>query len=252
MTAAKLRRIAQAAPGFGDLQPLPKPTKYHEWGPTWSPDGAQIAFVSSFDGDNDVYIQRVSADKAALGGAKQITKNNTRDTGPTFSPDGKTIAYSNGSNDCSHVWATAASGLGSPTRLTPDTGPCPYGHLGPVYSPDGKKLVYSSFDYALFVLDVESKIETPLVTQPGASVSPDWQALGFEFPAAPENGEGEAPETPDSGETGTDGENGNEPTGTAARSPERQAMTPSSGRRVATSSVLSQATTSSADSVATT
>jgi dipeptidyl aminopeptidase/acylaminoacyl peptidase len=60
-----------------------------ESSPMFSPDGKSIAFLSSRDGDDNLYI-------ISLGGgeARQLTKLSTGVGDPLWSPDGKSIAFS--------------------------------------------------------------------------------------------------------------------------------------------------------------
>lgn len=59
--------------------------------PRWSPDGKRIAFVSSRDGQAQVWTIEVSDGTA--GALKKITSISTGADGPIWSPDGKWIAF---------------------------------------------------------------------------------------------------------------------------------------------------------------
>src|SRR6185295_1474016 len=59
--------------------------------PRWSPDGKRIAFVSSRDGQAQVWTMEVSDGTA--GALKKITSISTGADGPVWSPDGKWIAF---------------------------------------------------------------------------------------------------------------------------------------------------------------
>ena len=56
--------------------------------PEWSPDGAQIAFDSSRNGNNDIFV--VDASGADL---KQLTNSPAKEDHAAWSPDGSRIAY---------------------------------------------------------------------------------------------------------------------------------------------------------------
>ena len=52
-------------------------------GPTWSPDGARLAFMSMRSGNRDIYT--IDADGSAL---TKLTDHSAQDRRPTWSPDG--------------------------------------------------------------------------------------------------------------------------------------------------------------------
>ena len=56
--------------------------------PAWSPNGKQIAFDSSRDGDLEIFV--MNADGT---GVTQLTDNDDYDGFPVWSPNGKQIAF---------------------------------------------------------------------------------------------------------------------------------------------------------------
>jgi Tol biopolymer transport system component len=60
----------------------------HDWGPAWSPDGAQIAFGSWRDGQPQLYV--VNVDGSSL---TRLTFNARFAGGPAWFPDGSRIAF---------------------------------------------------------------------------------------------------------------------------------------------------------------
>ena len=57
-------------------------------GPTFSPDGKRIAFVSHRDGNYEIYLMNADGTNQ-----KRLTHNPAQDREPAFSPDGKRIAF---------------------------------------------------------------------------------------------------------------------------------------------------------------
>ena len=62
--------------------------KYHDGSPRWSPDGAEIAYISNRSGKQAIYIRTLakSEDRIIVQGAEGISNL-------TWSPDGKSLAY---------------------------------------------------------------------------------------------------------------------------------------------------------------
>src|SRR6185436_15955834 len=54
----------------------------------WSPDGSSIAFVSSRDGNREIYLVRPDGS-----GLERLTNDPANDDIPKWSPDGKRIAF---------------------------------------------------------------------------------------------------------------------------------------------------------------
>ncbi|MFZ0230424.1 MAG: hypothetical protein WAL41_26550, partial [Mycobacterium sp.] len=59
-----------------------------EASPMWSPDGKSIAFISSRDGDDNLYVISMNG-----GEARKLTSISTGVSDPVWSPDGKSIAF---------------------------------------------------------------------------------------------------------------------------------------------------------------
>src|SRR5260370_38316979 len=60
----------------------------HDTSPVWSPDGKTLAFLSSRNGDSQVYLLSMEG-----GEAHALTKLSTGGEIGKWSPDGKTIAF---------------------------------------------------------------------------------------------------------------------------------------------------------------
>jgi Tol biopolymer transport system component len=115
-----------------------------EGGPTFSPDGKLIAYVSDRTGNFDIYLKRIDG-----GPDLQLTTDRADDVQPAFSPDGGEIAFVSGRNFPGgiiypspvapliggDIWVMPALG-GEPRKIA--TG----NH--PAWLPDGSGIVYTA------------------------------------------------------------------------------------------------------------
>jgi len=58
-----------------------------EW-PSWSPDGTQIAFSTTRDGNSEIYVMNADGTDP-----QRLTSNTAPDWDPAWSPDGTQIAF---------------------------------------------------------------------------------------------------------------------------------------------------------------
>jgi Tol biopolymer transport system component len=86
----------------------------NDWGPAWSPDGRQIAYVSSRDGNDEIYVMSVDAANCpALACDKtpeRLTYNSTMDSAPAWSPDGRYIAFQSERDGHSEIYLMRSDG----------------------------------------------------------------------------------------------------------------------------------------------
>lgn len=116
--------------------------------PAWSPDGSQIAFVSSrsYEGEEGQYIFVMSADGSHL---RRLTSNPNSDF-PDWSDDGSRIVYI--SND--DVWVMNADGSGQPVNLTNS----PEKDRQPLWSPDSSQIAWlrgEEFSRNIFLMNAD-------------------------------------------------------------------------------------------------
>ena len=102
--------------------------------PTFSPDGSRIAFVSSRDGNPEIYV--MNADGT---GATRLTTDPQADGRPAFTPDGQAVVFhSSRTAGKQQVWAVNVDATGL-TQLTRDSI-----NFSPTVSPDGQTIAYVS------------------------------------------------------------------------------------------------------------
>ncbi len=112
-----------------------------------------------------------------LPSSKGITRNLTRTAGvaerdPIWSPDGRWIAYLSDATGEYEIYITQCDGKGETRQLTTD------GHAFRYlksWSPDSKKIAFTDKTGAFYLLDVESKEQTLVATDPwDGQVNPSW------------------------------------------------------------------------------
>lgn len=111
--------------------------------PSWSPDGARLAFL----GSTGMFEQQVCIVDAEGKGLQTITSSEEHKTALAWSPDGGMLAFRGASPveegggksyNLGNLWIVSSSG-GEPTRLSPGGGNV----TAFAWSPDGASLVYA-------------------------------------------------------------------------------------------------------------
>jgi len=69
----------------------PPPEDFH---PSWSPDGSRIAFISSRDGNYEIYVMDADGSNQQC-----LTDNPANDWYPSWSPDGSRIVFTSDRDD---------------------------------------------------------------------------------------------------------------------------------------------------------
>jgi Tol biopolymer transport system component len=155
--------------------------------PSYSPDGAQIAFRGDLDlaepsGDEELYV--MNADGTNV---RQLTSNADFDSAPSWSADGKRILFERALAGTftpgveaqeKDVYVMRADGS-HVRRLTDSPGL----DEGPEFSPDGTKIAFSSSrdgQQEIYVMDADGSSPRRLTDNPSRDESPDWQPLPFD------------------------------------------------------------------------
>ena len=163
------------ADGGNPVNVSKRPTR-DDWGPAWSPDGFQIAWVGgeTTQGVDNWEIFRMSGD-----GTQQINLTNhvADDTEPSWSPDGTKILFDSDRSGNDDIWVMDADGS-NPVNLTNNSA----FDSQAVWSPDGTKISFGSVRSGVpdvWVMDANGNNPVNLTASASEDFSPDWSPDGL-------------------------------------------------------------------------
>jgi tricorn protease len=160
---------------LGDYRNLTRTTGAHEHSPVWSPDGAQLAWLSDVSGEYQLMI----GDQAGLAKPRAIAlPAHGYYSSPTWSPDGKHILLED--NQLTLWTLDVASGRA--TKIDADTYFDPTRDIDVAWSPDSRWVAYSrnveSHLRAVFVYSLDEGKPHQITDAMSDAVSPSFDAGG--------------------------------------------------------------------------
>jgi hypothetical protein len=141
---------------------------------TWSPDGGKLAFVSSRDGNNEIYSMNVDGTAQT-----NLTQNPAHDYEPEWSPDGTRIAFVSERDGNREIYSMNPDGSGQ-TNLTQTS----WGEHWLTWSPDSTKIAFTSYvtwPAPIFVMNADGTGQTQLTTPSSNHYEPAWST----YPSIP-------------------------------------------------------------------
>ncbi|MSR07222.1 MAG: hypothetical protein EXR93_09185 [Gemmatimonadetes bacterium] len=169
---ADLYTTSRAAPGaFTRLTAQPA----SDVSGSFSPDGSSIAFISTRDQNQEIYVMDADGSNA-----RRLTSTAGGEDSPRWTPDGKQLVYASNATGSYQVWIMNAEGSEA-KRLTEG----PAFNSQPTVSPDGKSIAFTSTrdgNYEVYLMDLGGANQRNVTRSPAVEMMPVWfpdGKLGF-------------------------------------------------------------------------
>ena len=142
--------------------------------PAWSPDGSQIAFMSSQNGDPEIYVTESDG-----GRLHKITYTAGVSTSPAWNPKtGKQMVFVSDRSGTPDLYLSNSDGSNVERINLPDMGYV----IDPAWSPNGQLLAFSwrrpSGNYDIYAMDIVSHQLVELTRDAGRNERPSWAPDG--------------------------------------------------------------------------
>jgi len=159
----------------GDYRNLTQSSGTHDRSPTWSPDAAQLAWLSDASGE----YQLMLGDPLGIGKPRSIPLPSTAFfSGPAWSPDGAQILLQDNHRN---LWLIEVVS-GKATKIDTDNYPDPIRSFDATWAPDSKWIAYSknlpSRLRAIFIYSLAERKSHQITDGMADSISPAFDAGG--------------------------------------------------------------------------
>lgn len=168
-TDGKLRINVCNADGTDDATLVPH--KAFEESPRFAPDGKSVLWVSTRDGNPDLYTVGLDGKNV-----KRLTNDPAYDLHPAWRPDGKTIAFASGRSGRQKIHAIDADGT-NPKKLTDGE----FLDAWPAWKPDGKHIAFVSNrtgNYDIWLMTADGNELQNLTDNKAQDTAPAWSPDG--------------------------------------------------------------------------
>ena len=135
--------------------------------PSWSPDSSKIAFMSSRDGNDEIYVMDADGRNPV-----NLTNHPSWDSSADWSPDGKKIMFFSHREGQSDIYVMDTDGA-NVVNLTNH----PAEDRVPSWSPRGQWIAFQSTrdgNWEIYVMDADGNNQTRITNHPDKDVRPVW------------------------------------------------------------------------------
>ena len=150
--------------------------------PSYSPNGAKIAFSTNRDGNSEIYVMNADGSSPV-----RLTNNSASDISPNYSYDGASIVFVSDRDGNQEIYKMNADGTNQ-VRLTTDA----QNQHVPAFSPDGQKIIFTTnatmTPWKLWMMNADGTNQQQFPDPPGAShyynhpsYSPNGQKIIFTY-----------------------------------------------------------------------
>lgn len=141
--------------------------------PDWSRDGTKIAFMSTRDGNPEVYVMNADGSNQT-----RVTSSPAPDVDPAWSPNGKAIVFASARDGHFELYLANADGTNVRrlTHTSADTS-----NIQPAFSPSGDKIAFvsdRSGALAIWLMSVDGSAARQLTPDSLGASKPDWSPDG--------------------------------------------------------------------------
>jgi Tol biopolymer transport system component len=139
----------------------------NEVGASYGPGGTTVLFVSSKDGNQEIYA--IDADGT---NPRRLTNTPAQEDSPEWTPDGKQIVYASNASGTYQIWVMNADGSNQ-KRLTDG----PAFNFQPAVSPDGNTIAFTTTresNYDVYLMNLDGTNQRAALKSPGKETIPQW------------------------------------------------------------------------------
>jgi TolB protein len=142
--------------------------------PAWSPDGTQLIFSSSMQGNPELYATDSNGSHP-----KRLTFSNAVSTSPAWNPKtGQTIVFVGDRGGVPKLYSMSADGTDTTELDVPDKGYL----IDPAWAPNGQLLAFSwrrpTGNYDIYIMDVATRQIIAITRDAGRNERPSWAPDG--------------------------------------------------------------------------